>query len=73
MRDMNKQKEQGRQIMRVHERADMMGHEMMRLKNDFDKTVHEKGINEAIYNLICDSFYFGVAVGYRTRKRETTK
>ena len=73
MRDLNKQKEQGRQIIRAHERADMMGPEMMRLKNDFNKTVHEKGINEAIYNLICDSFYFGVAVGYRTGKKESTK
>lgn len=73
MRDMNKQKEQGRQIMRVHERADLTGPELMKFKNDFTKEVHEKGINEAVYNLICDAFYSGVAVGYRTRKRETTK
>lgn len=73
MRDLNKQKEQGRQIIRAHERADMRGDEMMRLKDDFDNMVHEKGVNNAIYDLICDVFYFGVAVGYRTRKRESTK
>ena len=73
MRDMNKQKEQGQKIIRAHERADLSAMEIMKFKNDFDKNVHEKGINEAIYNLICDAFYFGVAVGSRTRKREPTK
>lgn len=73
MRDLKKQKEQGRQIMRAHERADMRGSELIRLKDDFDNMVYEKGVNESIYNLICDSFYFGVAVGYRTGKKDSTK
>jgi len=73
MRDKNKQKEQGQKIIRAHERADLTGPELMKFKNDFHKTIQEKGINEAIYNLICDSFYFGVAVGYRTGKKDSTK
>lgn len=73
MRDMNKQMEQGRKIIRAHERADLRGDEVIRLKDDFDKMAYEKGFNASIYRLICDVFYFGVAVGYRTRKRETTK
>lgn len=70
MRNIKKQKEQGRQIIRAHARSDMRADEVMRLKDDFDKMVHEKGINNALYRLICDIFYFGVAVGYRTAKNE---
>lgn len=73
MRDLIKQKEQGRQIMRKHERADLRGDEVIRLKDDFDKMAYKKGFNTSIYRLICDVFYFGVAVGWRIRKRETTK
>lgn len=73
MRDMNKQKEQGQKIIRAHERADLTGPELMKFKNDFHKAIQEKGINEAVYNLICDAFYSGVAVGYRTCKKDSTK
>ena len=73
MRNMKKQREQGRQIAREHKNADMAGMELTQLRDSFHKKAQEKGINEAIYDLICDAFYSGVAIGYRTGKKDSTK
>lgn len=73
MRDITKQKEQGRKRIRGHEKADISVMEIMQLKDNFYKTAKEMGISEAIFNIVCDSFYFGVAVGYRNGKKDSTK
>ena len=73
MRNMEKQKEKGRQVMEKHPNADLIVGEMMYLKECFKKTATTRGINEAIYDLICNTFYSGVAVGYRTGKKDSRK
>lgn len=73
MRNVEKQKEKGRQVIEKHPNADLIVAELTQLRDSFKNTATTKGINEAIYNIICDSFYFGVAVGYRTGKKDSTK
>ena len=73
MRNMEKQKEKGREILSKHEKADLTVPEMMKFKEGFHEIAQEKGISEAIYRLIGDVFYSGVAVGYRTGKKDSTK
>lgn len=73
MRNTEKQKEKGSQVMEKHPNADLTAGELIQLRDSFKNTAITKGINEAIYNIICDSFYFGVAVGYRTGKKDGTK
>lgn len=73
MRNIEKQNEKGRQVMEKHPNADLIVAELTQLRDSFKNTAITKGINEAIYNIICDSFYFGVAVGYRTGKKDSTK
>lgn len=73
MRNMEKQKEKGMQVMEKHPNADLIVAELTQLRDSFKHTAMTKGINEAIYNIICDSFYSGVAVGYRTGKKDSIK
>ena len=73
MRNMKKQKEMGRQVIDKHPNADLIVDELTEFKNYFDETARTKGINEAIFQLACDIFYCGVAVGYRTGKKDSTK
>lgn len=70
---MKKQKEIGRQVIDKHPNVDLIVEELTEFKNFFDETARTKGINEAIFQLVCDTFYFGVAVGYRTGKKDSTK
>lgn len=71
MRNIKKQREQGSQIVKQHRNADLMCEELVQLRDSFKRISEEKGISEAVYDIICDSFYFGLAVGYRTGKKDS--
>lgn len=73
MRNVKKQIEQGHAIISDHPNMDLLAKELQQFKDTFDENLLQKGVPNAVYHIIIDAFHFGVAVGYRTRKRESTK
>ena len=65
MRNIDKNIEQGHEIIRKHERADLTVSELHQFYETFSKTAEEKGVAEGIFELITDVFHMGVAVGAR--------
>ena len=65
MRNIEKNIEQGHEIIRKHERADLTVFEIHQFYEKFSETAKEKGIAEGIFDLISDVFHMGVAVGAR--------
>lgn len=63
MRDMKKNADQGRSFIRKHENADLRAVEVIEM---ISRTREEGSIDiNKLYDVICDAFYMGVAVGAR--------
>ena len=73
MRDINKQEQQGKEIMKKNMRADLTAGELMQFRDAFIDTFKKKGYIEAMYKIVCTAFYMGFAVGHRAGKREASK
>ena len=52
-------------IERGHERADLSAYELCYFYENFKKIEEEKGTADGLFDLICDVFHMGVAVGAR--------
>ena len=68
MRDINKQLEQGMEVIARHPRADIKVEELRTLIDSAIKYGDGKGITHMLYNAISTSFYMGVAVGSRNSR-----
>jgi hypothetical protein len=66
MRDIKKQAEQGRAIIRKHERADLHLSEIMQFVDLYDQET-ARGSNDGLYTVIQEAFLMGVAVGNRQK------
>ena len=65
MRDIEKNIERGHEIIKKHERADLSAYELCYFYENFKKIEEEKGTADGLFDLICDVFHMGVAVGAR--------
>ena len=65
MRNIDKNIEQGNEIIRKHKRADLSISELYYFYENFKKSAEEKGTANGLFDLISDAFYMGVAVGAR--------
>lgn len=72
-RDIKKQEQKGMRIMRDHTHADLTVPEIMKFKEEFEATLMKKSLSEAIFNLACNAFYMGVAVGSRNCRKTLQK
>lgn len=70
MREIQRQAKLGRDIVRINERIDITAGELNQIRDSFISDNKDKGFNEALFNVICNSFYFGVNAGYKQRGRE---
>jgi len=66
MRDIKKQAEQGRAIIRKHERADLRADEILQFTAMYDKAA-ANGSRDGLYDVIRAAFLMGVAVGNRQK------
>ena len=71
MRDVRRQITQGRKIITKHPKIDLQATELMQLVEEYEIKARETGMNNALYNLIVESFYMGVSGGYKCAKTET--
>lgn len=65
MRDIKKQAQQGRAIIRKHDRADLTVGELRRICDDFTAAAEKQGVYNALIDAVTNSYYMGVAVGSR--------
>ena len=70
MRNTQKQAEQGRDIIKKHNRIDLSTMELNQLlRNINDDPLIDGNMLSQIYNAITEAFYMGVAVGARNSSR----
>lgn len=69
MRNVAKQAEQGRNIVRKNEKLDLYGQELHAL---LDKSIVTKDTND-IYDAVVNAYYMGLAVGVRNGLRQGAK
>lgn len=65
MRDLKKQAQQGREIIRKYKRADLSVSDLRKICDDFTATAEKDGIYNALMDAVADCYYMGVAVGSR--------
>lgn len=65
MRNIEKNIEQGHEIIKKHEKADLTAFELSHFYESFKKNTEEKGTADGLFDLISDVFCMGVAVGAR--------
>ncbi len=65
MRDIKKQAQQGRAVIRKHNRADLTVSELRRICDDFTAAAEQQGVYNALIDAVANSYYMGVAVGSR--------
>ena len=69
MRNVAKQAEQGRNIVRKNDRLDLYGQELHAL---LDKSIATKDTND-IFDAVVNAYYMGLAVGTRNGKRKAAQ
>lgn len=67
-RNIQKQAEQGREVVRKHPRIDMTVDELFDFVALFDSTIKEtENLSAGIYEVVSSAFYMGIAVGNRNK------
>lgn len=68
-RDIHKQAELGRKIMKKHDMSNLRGEEIVELYEEFKSLSLEKPVFDAFWEKIVDAFMMGVTVGTNCEKR----
>jgi len=68
MRDIPKNVEAGRALVRKHNRLDLTGNELKAFTDGFNEKA-KTSTNEAIWEAVVNAYYMGLAVGNRSAKR----
>lgn len=71
MRDFEKWRDKGREI--ISAKRDLSAIEILELLGAFDEDAQAASFKNALYNLIENAFYTGVAVGYKQARNEAKK
>lgn len=67
MRDIEKAVEQGKKVISKHPRAELSVLDFLALDEITKKESSTDGNDNYWFNMVCNAFYFGVAVGHRNK------